>query len=113
MIGVGDEVQCINDDDPLQSAPPFVIKGRTYTVDRIETKMWPIGQMGPFTIMEEITFIWVVGLPSETGHYGFRFRKIEKKSEEKKTDISVFKKLLDKIMENANGPKLCASKTAP
>ncbi len=93
MFGVGDQVQCVNDDDPPQSAPPFVIKGRTYTVARIERKLWPIGQVGPLTIVQDMVLVWVEELPSETGHFGFRFRKIEKKSTE--TDIAVFKEMLN------------------
>jgi hypothetical protein len=103
MIGVGDTVVCVNDDQPPQSAPPYVVKGRNYTVSRIENKMWPIDQVpvegGVVTVYTNVTFIWVAELPSQTGHYGFRFRKVEKKSEEHKTDISVFRKMLDKVPE--------------
>lgn len=97
MIEVGCTVECINDDEPPQSASPYVIKGRTYTVSRIETRMWPVAQLGPITICELITFIWVAELPSQTGHFGFRFRKVEKKSEEQKTDISLFKEMLKTV----------------
>jgi hypothetical protein len=99
MIGVGDSVVCVNDDEPPQSAPPYVVKGREYTVKHIEARMWPVAQVGPITIHQEVVFVWVKELPSETGHYGFRFRKVEKKTEKRKTDISVFKKMLDKIPE--------------
>lgn len=103
MIGVGDEVVCINDDEPPQSAPPYVIKGRTYKVARIERKLWPIGQVGPITIVQEMVMIWVEELPSETGHFAFRFRKVEKRSTE--TQVEELKKLLDttKIPENIDG----------
>jgi hypothetical protein len=99
MIEVGDSVQCINDSDPEQSDAPYVVKGRTYTVVKIEQVMWPVAQFGPITIMKPEVMIWVEGLPSQTGHFGFRFRKVEKKTEEQKTDISVFTKLLDKQPE--------------
>ncbi len=103
MLGVGDLCICINDDEPPQSAAPYVIKGRQYTVVRIERKLWPIGQVGPLTIVSDEVMVWVEGLPSETGHFGFRFRKIEKKSTE--TDISVFKEMLNtiKVPENTDG----------
>jgi hypothetical protein len=42
MFSVGMEVVCVNDDEPSQSAPPFVIKGRTYTVSAVEVKPWPV-----------------------------------------------------------------------
>jgi hypothetical protein len=99
MIEVGSEVICVNDDQPPQSDSPFVIKGRTYTVARIEDKDWLVGEQGPFMFFQRITMIWVEGLPSQTGHFGFRFRKVEKKTEEQKTDISVFTKMLDKQPE--------------
>lgn len=92
MLGVGDQCICINDDEPPQSAPPYVIKGRTYTVARIERKLWPIGQVGPITIVQDMVMVWVAELPSETGHFGFRFRKVEKKSTE--TQVEELKKLL-------------------
>jgi hypothetical protein len=93
MFSVGMEVICINDDDPPQSAPPFVIKGRTYTVSAVEVKPWPILQMGPIIVFQPMEFVWVAELPSKTGHFAFRFRKVEKKG--KTTDIAVFRKLLD------------------
>jgi len=101
MIGINDTVIVVNDSEPPQSAPPYVIKDRTYTVTAIETKEWPVGQVGHIILMGLVTFIWVAELPSETGHYAFRFRKVEKKSEQKKTDISIFRKMLDKTPEKA------------
>ena len=102
MFQVSDEVVCVNDDNPEQSAPPFVIRGRTYTVSAVEVKPWPVQSIpvpgGMLTIVVEMEFIWVVGLPSETGHFAFRFHKVEKQS--KTTDISVFRKILDKVPEN-------------
>jgi hypothetical protein len=97
MIGVGDQVVCINDDDPPQSAPPFVIKNRTYTVSAVEVKPWPVDQIGPIIVFQFMEFVWVSELPSKTGHFAFRFRKVEKKG--KTTDISVFRKILDKTPE--------------
>jgi hypothetical protein len=99
MIEVGDTVECINDSDPEQSDAPYVIKGRIYTVAKIERVMWPIGEFMGITISQAMIMIWVEGLPSKTGHFGFRFRKVEKKSEEKKTSIEVFTKMLDKQPE--------------
>lgn len=99
MIDVGSSVVCINDDQPPQSDAPYVVKGRTYTVVKIEEVMWPMGQFGIITVFAPQTMIWVEGLPSETGHFGFRFREVEKKVEEQKTDISVFTRMLDKQPE--------------
>lgn len=92
MLGVGDQCICINDDEPPQSAPPYVIRGRQYTVTRIERKLWPVGQYGPIIIMQDMVMVWVAELPSETGHFGFRFRKVEKKFTE--TQVEELKKLL-------------------
>jgi hypothetical protein len=100
MIGVGDEVICVNDDNPEQSGPPFVVKGRHYTVSAIEVKPWPIIQTPEFTVMTLMEFLWVSELPSQTGHFAFRFRKVEKKSQT--TDISVFRKILDKVPEKVS-----------
>lgn len=97
MFSVGEEICCINDDQPPQSAPPFVIKGRTYTVARVESKWWPIdsvtfGDGNSVAIYQAMEMVWVVGLPSETGHFDFRFEKVQKKSKE--TSIEVFKEIL-------------------
>lgn len=99
MIEVGDTVQCINDSDPEQSDAPYVIKGRIYTVAKIERVMWPIGEFMGITISQAMIMISVEGLPSKTGHFGFRFRKVEKKKEESKIDISIFTRMLDKQPE--------------
>jgi hypothetical protein len=97
MFIVGETVICCNDDNPPQSGPPYVVKGRTYTVSAVEVKPWPVQSIqvprGMLTIVVEMEFIWVAGLPSKTGHFAFRFRKVEKKG--KTTDIAVFRKLLD------------------
>jgi hypothetical protein len=100
MFQVGQEVICVNDSDPEQNGPPFVIKGRTYTVSAIQVKPWPIIQTPEFTLMAPVEFIWVVELPSQTGHFAFRFRKVEKKGQT--TDISVFRKILDKVPEKVS-----------
>lgn len=103
MIEVGNDVLCVNDSEPPQSDLPYVVNGNTYTVARIERKPWPVAQFmvgdQMITIFREMTMVWVEGLPSQTGHFGFRFRKVEKKSEEKKTSIDVFTKMLDKQPE--------------
>jgi hypothetical protein len=105
MIEVGDSVICVNDSEPTQSDSPYVVNGNTYTVARIERKPWPVAQFmvgdQMITIFREMTMVWVEGLPSQTGHFGFRFRKVEKKKEESKTDISVFTRMLDKQTEKA------------
>ena len=103
MIGVGDEVQCINDSEPDQIGAPYVVKGRNYTVTAVEIKPWPVQTIpvmdGAVVIVyAPVEFVWVAGLPSKTGHFAFRFRKVEKQS--KTTDISVFRKILDKVPEN-------------
>jgi hypothetical protein len=103
MIEVGSTVVCVNDSEPPQPDSPYVVKGNTYTVARIERKPWPVAQFmvdeQTITIFKEIVMIWVEGLPSQTGHFGFRFRKVEKKKEESKTDISIFTRMLDKQPE--------------
>jgi hypothetical protein len=93
MFIVGDTVICCNDGNPPQSSPPYVVKGRTYTVSAVEVKPWPVDQIGPIIVFQFMTFVWVAELPSKTGHFAFRFRKVEKKG--KTTDIAVFRKLLD------------------
>jgi hypothetical protein len=55
---------------------------------------------GVLTIVVEMEFIWVSELPSQTGHFAFRFRKVEKKGQT--TDISVFRKILDKVPEKVS-----------
>lgn len=107
MFGVGDEVICINDNDPPQSGESLhhVIKGNHYTVTRMEQRFRVVGRAGPLTIAQAEWYVFLAEVPSPKGigFYAFRFRKVEKKKEGKSTDEG-FKILDDIRKEVTNNP---------
>jgi hypothetical protein len=95
-FGVGDEVVCINDNEPPQGEGPRVVKGQHYTVTAIHIKPRVMGQMAPgIFVMKPEYYVHLAEVPSPkgVGFFAFRFRKVEKKSDT--TDISIFKEIAD------------------
>ncbi len=71
MFGVGDEVICIEDEG--QGNPPYVIKGRKYTISGFNH--YDSAAMGA-----QLVFVAELPAPEGIGWYALRFRKIEKKT---------------------------------
>lgn len=83
----GERVICVNDSEPPQGNPPYVIKGRHYTISQTVTRVF---------FGHEVQFVFVAELPAPEGigWYAARFRKLV--SKDTKTDISEFKEILNK-----------------
>lgn len=104
MLGVGDEVVCINDSEPAQRPPNVVVKGQTYTITGIEVRPFPIGRLGPMTIVRPTLFVFLKEVPSPQGigFFAFRFRKVEKKKRE--TSIEVFQEIRREVERTVSKP---------
>lgn len=96
MFGVGDQVVCVNDDDPPQSPPNVVVRGNVYTVTSMEVRPHLVARIpGLGSIYQPCVFVFLkeVSSPRGVGFFAFRFRKVEKKS--RATDITIFKEIAD------------------
>ncbi len=78
MFDIGDSVICVADEG--QGPPPYVIKGRKYTISGFNH--YDSAAMGA-----QLVFVAELPAPEGLGWYALRFRKIEKNKTEVSTKV--------------------------